>query len=221
MNYFRPASELTPVSQSRSSTTLWVNSLSILGAANKMVVTLKGTFFPLLLLLSSYLQLLEVLLLHLLLCYHVRLVLNLVDLLRSAVRLNLRHYPGDRRLESRGHNLRGGGLRRYLQLVCGLKPKSLPLGRGAEQPAEQPASLPACSLTSPGWLDSVGCESWEGRSEGWWQSHAATRCDFDSTSPKKEKKEKKQAQEISVRKRAKETMVVVCRFFLNNYCLSL
>lgn len=69
----------------------------------------EGDFFPLLLLLSSYLQLLEVLLLHLLLCYHVRLVLNLVDLLRSAVRLNLRHYPGDRRLESRGHNLRGGG----------------------------------------------------------------------------------------------------------------
>lgn len=131
--------------------------------------------------------------------------------------------PLSRRQEAREPRpqLEGGGLRRYLQLVCGLKPKSLPLGRGAEQPAEQPASLPACSLTSPGWLDSVGCESWEGRSEGWWQSHATTRCDFDSTSPKKEKKEKKQAQEISVRKRAKETMVVVCRFFLNNYCLSL
>lgn len=75
-----------------------------------------GTF-PLSCPLSPYLQLLEVLLLHLLLCYNVRLVLNLVYLLRGAVRLNLRHYPGDRRLESRYHNLRGK-LRRYLQLLA-------------------------------------------------------------------------------------------------------
>lgn len=63
----------------------------------------------------SYLQLLEVLLLHLLLCDNVRLVLYLVDLLRRAVRLNLRHYPGERRLAR--HNLRGK-LRRYLQLLA-------------------------------------------------------------------------------------------------------
>lgn len=75
-----------------------------------------GTF-PLSCPLSSYLQLLEVLLLHLLLCYNVRLVLNLVYLLRGAVRLNLRHYPGDRRLESHNHNLRGK-LRCYLQLLA-------------------------------------------------------------------------------------------------------
>lgn len=67
--------------------------------------------------LSSYLQLLEVLLLHLLLCYNVRLILNLVYLLRGAVCLNLRHYPGDRRLGSRYHNLRGK-LRCYLQLLA-------------------------------------------------------------------------------------------------------
>lgn len=73
--------------------------------------------FPLSCPLSSYLQLLEVLLLHLLLCYNVRLVLNLVYLLRGAVRLNLRHYPGDRRLESHNHNLRGK-LRCYLQLLA-------------------------------------------------------------------------------------------------------
>lgn len=73
--------------------------------------------FPLSCPLSPYLQLLEVLLLHLLLCYNVRLVLNLVYLLRGAVRLNLRHYPGDRRLESRYHNLREK-LRRYLQLLA-------------------------------------------------------------------------------------------------------
>lgn len=75
-----------------------------------------GTF-PLSCPLSSYLQLLEVLLLDLLLCYNIRLLLNLVYLLRGAVRLNLRHYPGDRRLESHNHNLRGK-LRCYLQLLA-------------------------------------------------------------------------------------------------------
>lgn len=73
-----------------------------------------GTF-PLSCPLSSYLQLLEVLLLHLLLCDNVRLVLYLVYLLRRAVRLNLRHYPGKRRLAK--HNLRGK-LRCYLQLLA-------------------------------------------------------------------------------------------------------
>lgn len=62
-----------------------------------MVLTLRDFFYPPSSCpLSSYLQLLEVLLLHLLLCYNVRLVLNLVYLLGGAVRLNLRHYPGER-----------------------------------------------------------------------------------------------------------------------------
>lgn len=71
-----------------------------------MVLT-QGLFLPLRRSRCSYLQLLEVLLLHLLLCYNERLVLNLVYLLGGAVRLNLRHYPGDRRLGSRNPNLRG------------------------------------------------------------------------------------------------------------------
>lgn len=83
--------------------------------------------------LSAYLQLLEVLLLHLLLCYNVRLVLDLVYLLRGAVRLNLRHYPGEGRLGSRYHNLRGK-LRCYLQLLAS-RQTSLSVGKPACQQA--------------------------------------------------------------------------------------
>lgn len=125
----------------------------------------EGDFFPLLLLLSSYLQLLEVLLLHLLLCYHVRLVLNLVDLLRSAVRLNLRHYPGDRRLESRGHNLRGGG-------ASALPPVSLwaetkkPSSGSRSRAASRAASQPACLQPYFAWLAGQ-CRLWELRRTEW------------------------------------------------------
>lgn len=76
--------------------------------------------FPLSCPLSSYLQLLEVLLLHLLLCYNVRLVLDLVYLLRRAVRLNLRHYPGDSGRGSREPlpQLEREAFRCYLQLLA-------------------------------------------------------------------------------------------------------
>lgn len=126
--------------------------------------------FPLSCPLSPYLQLLEVLLLHLLLCYNVRLVLNLVYLLRGAVRLNLRHYPGDRRLESRYHNLRGK-LRRYLQLLAS-RQTLLSVGK----PACQQATL----------LCLAGQSRYRGKkkkkkgreiqqNEGWWQTTCYSR----------------------------------------------
>lgn len=125
--------------------------------------------FPLSCPLSPYLQLLEVLLLHLLLCYNVRLVLNLVYLLRGAVRLNLRHYPGDRRLESRYHNLRGK-LRRYLQLLAS-RQTLLSVGK----PACQQATL----LCLAGQSRYRGKKKKKGReiqqNEGWWQTTCYSR----------------------------------------------
>lgn len=118
-----------------------------------------GTF-PLSCPLSSYLQLLEVLLLHLLLCYNVRLVLDLVYLLRSAVCLNLRHYPGDRRLESLNHNLRGK-LRCYLQLLVS-RQTFLSVGK----PACQQATL--LCLAGQSRLSAKGREI--SQSAGWWQT---------------------------------------------------
>lgn len=84
--------------------------------------------------LSSYLELLEVLLLHLLLCYNERLVLNLVDLLGGAVRLNLRHYL------RRRDNLREGSfdVALLLQLLA-RRQNVAPLGREASLSASEQA----------------------------------------------------------------------------------
>lgn len=117
-------------------------------------------FSPLSCPLSAYLQLLEVLLLHLLLRYNVRLVLDLVHLLRGAVRLNLRHYPGDKGLESHHHNLRGK-LRRYLQLLAS-RQTFLSVGK------------PACQRATLLCLAGQSRHSAKGRtiqrSRGWWQT---------------------------------------------------
>lgn len=111
-----------------------------------MVLTLRDFSPPLVV--SSYLQLLEVLLLHLLLCYNVRLVLNLVYLLRGAVCLNLRHYPGDtgEGATTKHHNLREGKPSVYLQLLAS-RQTFLSVGK----PACQQASSP----TLPGWTVSA------------------------------------------------------------------
>lgn len=137
-----------------------------------------GTF-PLSCALSSYLQLLEVLLLHLLLCYNVRLVLNLVYLFRGAVRLNLRHYPGDRRLVSRYHNLRGK-LRCYLQLLAS-RQTFLSVGK----PACQRATLLCLAGQSRLGAEKDGVEGDDRRT--------ATRFDFDSTSPSELNKPRQKA----------------------------
>lgn len=174
MNYFSQASELTNVSRS------FLSLFSTWGQKEKKTLKsramiretkwfwLSGTF-PLSCPLSSYLQLLEVLLLHLLLCYNVRLVLNLVYLLRGAVCLNLRHDPGDRRLESRYHNLRGK-LRCYLQLLAS-RQTFLSVGK----PACQRATLLCLAGQSRLSAEKDGKSS---RVEGD-DRQAATRCDFD------------------------------------------
>lgn len=105
----------------------------------------------------SYLQFLEVLLLHLLLCYNIRLILNLVYLLRGAVCLNLRHYPGDRGLESHCHNLRG---KLRCTSSCWL----------ADKPSSWSGSQPASNPTLAGWTVWVHRERTENpESGGWWQ----------------------------------------------------
>lgn len=133
-----------------------------------MVLT-RRDFSPLSCPLSSYLQLLEVLLLHLLLCDRVRLVLDLVDLLRRAVGLNLRHYPGveetcEAQLERRRFDVASS---------CWLTDR--PSSRSGSQPTSQQPYF-----TLPNRVDTA---LKDGRSSGVASDdrRAATRRDFDET----------------------------------------
>ena len=140
---------------------------------------------------SSYLQLLEVLLLlllllllHLLLCYNERLVLNLVDLFRGAVRrLNLRHYP--RRQEQEQPEQEEAGeppllppppppplqleRDRGTQLRSGLLLQLLASRQALLSVGEPACLLPATAASEPYFacLDSVGSAQLRGRSGGW------------------------------------------------------
>lgn len=115
--------------------------------------------FPLSCPLSSYLQLLEVLLLHLLLCYNERLVLNLVYLLRGAVSLNLRHYPGDRRAREPLPQLERESF--GVTSSCWL----------ADKPSSRSGSQPASEQPYFAWLDSAKKGGREiQQSGGWWQT---------------------------------------------------